>query len=372
MTRLRVSGYLAPRERRQHIPLSRVAEGPAQRRHSNRSLRDAGANSDARLAHERPAKDKDRTLVEPLSHSGEGLFCCRRMRRSTRPTAALAARARPRRRRRRPRRAGRAGARRRRRRHARAGRPRRASRSRTCTASRSTTTRDVGAPKVEAAAARLARGRARRCASRRAARRFDAGRRRARSRGFDVVLDGTDTIAAKFAVNDAAVAARRAARARRRRSASAAQLLTVLPGATACYRCVFEEPPPPDDVPSCQEAGVLGPVRRARRRAPGRRGASALLTGAAPRFADRLLTIDAARRRRWRSVPARAATRAAPPAAPRRASRREKECSFMSYVKGLRCRECGAETPGRPAARLRDRASARSRSSTTTPPSGAC
>ena len=34
--------------------------------------------------------------------------------------------------------------------------------------------------------------------------------------------------------------------------------MTVLPGETACYRCVFPQPPPPDAVPNCSQAGVLG------------------------------------------------------------------------------------------------------------------
>ena len=34
--------------------------------------------------------------------------------------------------------------------------------------------------------------------------------------------------------------------------------MTVLPGESACYRCVFGAPPPPGAVPSCSQAGVLG------------------------------------------------------------------------------------------------------------------
>jgi adenylyltransferase/sulfurtransferase len=119
-------------------------------------------------------------------------------------------------------------------------------------------------------------------------------------RDFDVVLDGTDSIAAKFVVSDAAVAAGvplvHAGAVDFR-----AQLLTVLPGRTACYRCVFEDAPPPDDVPSCQEAGVVGPVVAL---AGALQAAEALRvgTGAPPRFADRLLSIDL-RTGTWRSVP---------------------------------------------------------------------
>ncbi len=36
------------------------------------------------------------------------------------------------------------------------------------------------------------------------------------------------------------------------------QLITILPGETACYRCIFQSPPPVGAVPSCSQAGVLG------------------------------------------------------------------------------------------------------------------
>jgi adenylyltransferase/sulfurtransferase len=36
--------------------------------------------------------------------------------------------------------------------------------------------------------------------------------------------------------------------------------MTVLPGRSACYRCAFRQPPPPDVVPACSQAGVLGAI----------------------------------------------------------------------------------------------------------------
>jgi len=107
---------------------------------------------------------------------------------------------------------------------------------------------------------------------------------------FDVVLDGTDSIAAKFAVNDAAVAAG-VALVHAGVLGFRAQLMTVLPRRTPCYRCVFEAPPPPGDVPSCTEAGVLGPVpslTAAWQAAEALR----LLGGLAPLWAGRLLAFD--------------------------------------------------------------------------------
>jgi adenylyltransferase/sulfurtransferase len=157
---------------------------------------------------------------------------------------------------------------------------------------------DVGRAKVDAAAERLgAIAPATRIVATRAL--FtaeDAGR----LRDFDVVLDGTDSIAAKFAVSDAAVAAR-VPLVHAGAVGWRAQILTIVPGASACYRCVFEDAPPPDDVPSCQDAGVVGPVVAL---AGSLQAADALriATGATPHFAGRLLTIDL-RAGTWRHVP---------------------------------------------------------------------
>jgi adenylyltransferase/sulfurtransferase len=117
---------------------------------------------------------------------------------------------------------------------------------------------------------------------------------------FDLILDGTDSIAAKFLMNDLALAANRPL-VHAGVVGMRGQLLTVQPGRTACYRCIFETPPPPDEALSCTEAGVLGPL-------PALLGALQaaeavrLLRGDSAAFADRLLTIDAWSGT-WRSVP---------------------------------------------------------------------
>ena len=36
--------------------------------------------------------------------------------------------------------------------------------------------------------------------------------------------------------------------------------MTVLPGKTACYRCLFHAPPPAEEILNCQQAGILGAV----------------------------------------------------------------------------------------------------------------
>jgi adenylyltransferase/sulfurtransferase len=75
--------------------------------------------------------------------------------------------------------------------------------------------------------------------------------------GYDFVLDGTDNFAAKFLINDAChFAGKPYVHAGILRFEG--QLMTVLPGETACLRCLFGGPPPPGAVPSCSQAGVLG------------------------------------------------------------------------------------------------------------------
>lgn len=78
--------------------------------------------------------------------------------------------------------------------------------------------------------------------------------------GCDAVVEGSDDATSKFLVNDWAVAHPR----RRFASIAAAigrrgQWMTVSPE-SACYRCLFEEPPPPEHLATCQVAGVIGPV----------------------------------------------------------------------------------------------------------------
>ena len=107
---------------------------------------------------------------------------------------------------------------------------------------------------------------------------------------FDVVLDGTDTIAAKFAVNDAAVAAG-VPLVHAGVLGFRGQIMTVLPATTACYRCVFEDTPPAGEVPSCEEAGILGPTA-ALVGALAAAEALRVVIGTAASYADRLLVID--------------------------------------------------------------------------------
>ncbi len=38
------------------------------------------------------------------------------------------------------------------------------------------------------------------------------------------------------------------------------QTMTILPGETACLRCLLPECPPPGSMPTCDSAGILGPI----------------------------------------------------------------------------------------------------------------
>lgn len=76
---------------------------------------------------------------------------------------------------------------------------------------------------------------------------------------YDVIVDGSDNFPTRYLVNDACVLSTK--------PLSHAgilkfdgQAITILPGKSACYRCLFPEPPPPGLIPSCQEAGILGAV----------------------------------------------------------------------------------------------------------------
>ena len=77
--------------------------------------------------------------------------------------------------------------------------------------------------------------------------------------GFHFIIDGSDNFSTKFLINDVAVklgiAFSHAGIVRLQ-----GQTMTVIPGKTACYRCLFREPPPPGEILSCQQAGILGAV----------------------------------------------------------------------------------------------------------------
>jgi molybdopterin/thiamine biosynthesis adenylyltransferase len=80
------------------------------------------------------------------------------------------------------------------------------------------------------------------------------------ARAADVVVDGSDNFATKFLANDAALQAGRPL-VHGGVLRTTAQLLTVAPGGPGgCLRCLFEAPPQEGSIPSCSQAGILGPV----------------------------------------------------------------------------------------------------------------
>jgi len=78
-------------------------------------------------------------------------------------------------------------------------------------------------------------------------------------RDYAFVLDGSDNFSAKFLVNDACVLSG-IPFSHGGVLGFTGQTMTVIPGESACYRCIFRQPPPAGTVATCSEAGVLGSV----------------------------------------------------------------------------------------------------------------
>lgn len=76
---------------------------------------------------------------------------------------------------------------------------------------------------------------------------------------YDVVVDGSDNFPTRYLVNDACVMAGKPL-SHGAILRFSGQIFTILPGEGPCYRCLFAEPPPPGEVPNCQQAGVIGAV----------------------------------------------------------------------------------------------------------------
>lgn len=122
---------------------------------------------------------------------------------------------------------------------------------------------DIGRPKVEALTDALAR---RGCERVRALSvRFDAATAATALDGADIVIDGSDDFATKFAVNDHAMAAGLpfviGSVLRYGGQVFARDPRAPRPAGRdhGCYRCLFEDPPAGDEAgPTCADAGVLG------------------------------------------------------------------------------------------------------------------
>jgi sulfur-carrier protein adenylyltransferase/sulfurtransferase len=109
--------------------------------------------------------------------------------------------------------------------------------------------------------------------------------------GHDVVIDGTDRIDARYALNDAAVR-QRVPLVHGSVYRWEGQVTTIVPFDGPCYRCLHPNQPPEELAPDCDVAGVVGVV-------PGLVGmlqateALKLILGAGEPLIGRLLMIDA-------------------------------------------------------------------------------
>jgi molybdopterin/thiamine biosynthesis adenylyltransferase len=109
---------------------------------------------------------------------------------------------------------------------------------------------------------------------------------------YDLVLDGSDNFTTRYLVNETATAARKPLIAAALTQWEGQISLYDPARGTPCYACIFPEAPDPALVPSCAEAGVLGPL-------PGVIGAMMAveavkaITGAGEGLRGRMLIYDA-------------------------------------------------------------------------------
>jgi adenylyltransferase/sulfurtransferase len=75
----------------------------------------------------------------------------------------------------------------------------------------------------------------------------------------DLILDGTDNFEVRYLINDAAVKIGKPW-VYGGCIGSHGQTMTIIPGETPCLRCVIESSPPPGMAPTCETAGILGPI----------------------------------------------------------------------------------------------------------------
>jgi adenylyltransferase/sulfurtransferase len=74
---------------------------------------------------------------------------------------------------------------------------------------------------------------------------------------YDLVIDGTDNFPTRYLVNDACVFLNKT-NIYGSIFRFDGQATVFKPKVGPCYRCLYPEPPPPGEVPSCAEGGVLG------------------------------------------------------------------------------------------------------------------
>jgi adenylyltransferase/sulfurtransferase len=149
---------------------------------------------------------------------------------------------------------------------------------------------DIGMPKVIAAVRRLREGGARmeiethQCA-------LTPANARSMIEAYSFTIDATDNPVTKFLINDTCVALGRPF-AYGGVLGMVGQTMTVVPGRTACLRCLFEEPPDEDEITSCRDAGIIGPIAGAIGEAQAAE-AIVYLRGGIPALAGIMMTYEA-------------------------------------------------------------------------------
>ncbi len=150
-------------------------------------------------------------------------------------------------------------------------------------------TSDIGTPKAEAASSRV-RDISPDTEVESLVASFDESNASTLVARYDFVIDATDDPATKFLINDVCVRADRAF-VYGGVLGMGGQAMTVIPGRTACLRCVFEEAPDASEIASCREAGIVGPVAGLIGRLQAQE-AIRFVSGQEPRLAGGILTYD--------------------------------------------------------------------------------
>jgi molybdopterin-synthase adenylyltransferase len=94
------------------------------------------------------------------------------------------------------------------------------------------------------------------------AERLEEGNAAALVGAYDLVADGSDNFATRYLLNDMCYRLRKPliGAALSPFEGQISTFKAYLGPPHPCYRCLFREPPPPDAVPRCVEAGILGAV----------------------------------------------------------------------------------------------------------------
>lgn len=149
------------------------------------------------------------------------------------------------------------------------------------------TTEDLGLPKI-ASAQRALEALNPDCRVRGFAERLTAANAPLIFEEFDFVVDATDNFDSKFLIADACYAANKPY-SHAGILTFFGQTMTVIPGRTACYRCLFEKPPDettePPQGPVGALPGVIGSIQALE--------AIKYITGCGELLTNRLLTFDA-------------------------------------------------------------------------------